>query len=50
MNKENVIERKKREHYSALKKKEILPFAATQKNLESITLSEKAKHRTTNTS
>ena len=50
MNKENVIERKKRERYSSLKKKEILPFAASQMNLENITLSEKAKRRTTNTS
>lgn len=46
MNKENAIERKKGKHYSALKKREILPFAASQMNLENITLSEKAKHRT----
>ena len=40
MNKENVIERKKRERYSSLKKKEILSYAITWMNLKDIMLSE----------
>ena len=46
MDKENVVYIYAMEYYSAIKKKEILPFATTWMELEAITLSEISQRKT----
>ena len=43
MDKEDVVYKYKMKHFSAIKKKEILPFATTWMDLEGIMLSEKSQ-------
>ena len=48
MDKEDVVHIYTMEYYSAIKKNEIMPFAATWMDLEIIILSEKVRQRKTN--